>query len=95
MLRRIIFPLLRPAVATVTILTSLAIWNDFFYPLILITTRENMTVTFGLFAFRSFFRVTFTNLFAYMASMLIPLLILYLALQRYFIRGITAGAVKG
>jgi raffinose/stachyose/melibiose transport system permease protein len=94
-LSRIIAPLLRPAIATVTILTSLSIWNDFFFPLILINAREHMTVTFGLFAFRSFFRVTFTNLFAYMSSMLVPILILYLALQRFFIKGITAGAVKG
>ena len=92
---RIIFPLVKPAVATVSILGSLNIWNDFFYPLILINTRENMTVTLGLFAFRSFFRVTFTNLFAYMSSMIIPMIILYLVLQKFIIKGMTAGAVKG
>lgn len=94
-LRQIIFPLLRPAVATVVILTALTIWNDFFYPLVLINTRQNMTVTFGLFAFKSFFRVTFPNLFAYMSSMLVPIIALYLALQRWFISGITSGAIKG
>ncbi|MCX6383211.1 MAG: carbohydrate ABC transporter permease [Actinobacteria bacterium] len=92
---RIIFPLVKPAIATVSILGSLNIWNDFFYPLILINTKENMTVTLGLFAFRSFFRVTFTNLFAYMSSMIIPMIILYLVLQKFIIKGMTAGAVKG
>lgn len=92
---RIIFPLVKPAIATVSILGSLNIWNDFFYPLILINTKENMTVTLGLFAFRSFFRVTFTNLFAYMSSMIIPMIILYIVLQKFIIKGMTAGAVKG
>jgi raffinose/stachyose/melibiose transport system permease protein len=94
-IRSVVFPLLRPAVATVTILTALNIWNDFFYPLILIMTPQKATVTFGLFAFKSFFRVTFPNLFAYMSSMLIPIIALYLLLQKQFISGITAGAVKG
>jgi raffinose/stachyose/melibiose transport system permease protein len=92
---KIIFPLVKPAIATVAILSSINIWNDFFYPLILINTSNNMTITYGLFAFRNFFRVTFTELFAYMSSMIIPMIILFLLLQKFIIKGMTAGAIKG
>ena len=92
---KIIFPLVKPATATVSILTSLNIWNDFFYPLILINTQENRTLTLGLYAFKGIYLVTFTQLFAYMSTMAVPIIILYLILQKFIIKGMVAGAIKG
>ena len=92
--RLIILPILSPAVSVVVITASLAVWNNFFYSFILLKNVNNSPLPLGLFAFKSSFRVTYTELFAYMTSMLVPMLTLYVLMQRNIIKGLTAGAVK-
>lgn len=92
---RIMAPMALPALATVTIFTFQATWNDFLAPLIYLQKPELYTVTLGL----QFFRSTYTTNWAYlMAASLVttlPVIIVFFAAQRYFIEGITLTGVKG
>lgn len=92
---KIIFPLSTTIVATVAILAGLTIWRDFFIPLVVITTPENKTLGVGLLAFVDEFSLDWTPMCAAMVMQTIPILILYLALQKYFVSGVVSGAVKG
>jgi raffinose/stachyose/melibiose transport system permease protein len=89
---RIVFPLLTPITATVGILDILWVWNDFLLPYIVL--RQGTLV---LFQFNFFGQ--FTNDFGALTASLVlsatPVLILYFALQKYIVKGIAAGAVKG
>lgn len=92
---RIMLPMAMPALATVTIFTFQATWNDFLAPLIYLQRPELYTVTLGL----QFFRSTYTTNWAYlMAASLVttlPVIVVFFAAQRYFIEGITLTGVKG
>lgn len=92
---RIMAPMAMPALATVTIFTFQATWNDFLPPLIYLQRPELYTVTLGL----QFFRSTYTTNWAYlMAASLattLPIIVVFFAAQRYFIEGITLTGVKG
>lgn len=92
---RIMAPMAMPALATVTIFTFQATWNDFLAPLIYLQRPELYTVTLGL----QFFRSTYTTNWAYlMAASLVttlPVIAVFFAAQRYFIEGITLTGVKG
>lgn len=92
----IIFPLMRPITGTVIILNALWIWNDFLLPLIMIQTPEKKTIPLGTTAvffgrYMSKWHWGITSIF--LASL--PMILLYLFLQRYIIKGIMEGAVKG
>ena len=92
---RIMAPLALPALATVTIFTFQATWNDFLAPLIYLQKPELYTVTLGL----QFFRSSYTTNWAYlMAASLVttlPVIVVFFVAQRYFIEGITLTGVKG
>ena len=92
---RIMLPMAMPALATVTIFTFQATWNDFLAPLIYLQRPELYTVTLGL----QFFRSTYTTNWAYlMAASLVttlPVIVVFFAAPRYFIEGITLTGVKG
>lgn len=92
---RIMAPMAMPALATVTIFTFQATWNDFLAPLIYLQRPDLYTVTLGL----QFFRSTYTTNWAYlMAASLVttlPVIVVFFAAQRYFIEGITLTGVKG
>ncbi len=92
---RIILPLLKPVTATVTILTGVAIWNDFQFSLFLLQSPKMKVVTLAV---STFFAQSSTNLGAAAASAIIavlPVTLLFLFLQRYFIQGMVDSAVKG
>lgn len=92
---RITFPLLKPAVATVIILESLGIWNDFLTPLLFLQGRENAVILLEVFRNIGQFSVDWTNMFPMMVLAIAPMLIFYILMQKYIIRGIASGAVKG
>ncbi|MEI7884944.1 MAG: carbohydrate ABC transporter permease [Clostridia bacterium] len=93
---RIIFPLLRSITSTVVILNSFWIWNDFLLPLIMLTSNENKTIPVGLMSliFGQYGPNVSVGLAAAIFSV-IPMLIIYLSLQKYFIKGLIEGSVKG
>ncbi|GGK93023.1 sugar ABC transporter permease [Salinibacterium xinjiangense] len=91
----IIFPLTRPAAASVAIFVSVWVWNDFVNPLILLGPATGTTIMAGLYRTLGQYTSDFGTTFAYMFVASVPLLILFLALQRSFISGLTSGSTKG
>jgi len=92
--RRIIMPLSGPVVATVAILTFLPIWNSYLWPLMVTQTSDSRPVMVGV----SFFfqmNTEWGELMAYLSLITIPVLILFLAIQRTFVESIAASGVKG
>ena len=92
---RVIFPLLRPAVITVIVVTSVAVYNDFVNPLYFAPGDENATVQLTLFNFQSQFSSSWNLLFADVLFITIPPLIMFIFFQRQIVSGTTTGAVKG
>jgi raffinose/stachyose/melibiose transport system permease protein len=92
---RIVFPLLRPATASVLIFLGVWIWNDFLDPLIILGPGNGTTVTTGIYRSIGQYQANFGGMFALMFLATLPVLIFYLALQRHFVKGLTGGAVKG
>jgi len=92
----IIFPLLKPMVATMIVIDGLWIWNDFLLPL-LVLNRNYLQSTLPLFQFQFKNQYTFDfNLaFASFFLSMLPMIILYMLMQKYIISGITRGAIKG
>jgi multiple sugar transport system permease protein len=95
-LRRIMLPLVLPGVATVAIFAFLASWNEFLAALILLTDQKKYTLPVMMAAVRSgqFGTIDWGAVQSGVMLMMAPCLLLFLLLQRYYIRGLTAGAVK-
>jgi raffinose/stachyose/melibiose transport system permease protein len=91
----VVFPLLRPATASVLIFLGVWIWNDFLNPLIILGPSEGTTVTVGIYRSIGQYQADFGAMFALMFLATVPVLVFYLALQRQFIKGLTGGAVRG
>ena len=91
----IVFPLLTPVTATVAITSALSTWNDFFIPLIFLQRDGMQTLPLAIFNFVGQFNNNWSLIFASVAISSLPLIVVYLILQRYFIKGIAAGALKG
>lgn len=93
---RVVLPLSRPIIATVSTFTFVQAWNEFFLALIFIHNPDRQTLPLGLQAFFvNQFQTQFPELFATLIMSIAPIVIVYLVLQRQFIAGLTAGAVKG
>lgn len=93
--RSVIMPLTRPALATVAIFNLIPIWNDLWFPLIFIRTQENRTVTLGVSLLFGQYQTNWTRILSTLSLAAVPVLILYLLMSKQFIKGLTAGAVKG
>ncbi|WP_052889243.1 carbohydrate ABC transporter permease [Thermogemmatispora carboxidivorans] len=91
----IVFPLLRPVTATVAITSALSTWNDFFIPLIFLQRDGMQTLPLAIFAFVGQFNNNWSLIFAAVIISSLPLVLAFLFLQRYFIKGIAAGALRG
>ena len=92
---KIIFPLIRPAVATVTVLHAIGIWNELILPTIYLTNSDLYPITRGLIVFEGVYGSNWPALAAAVLMLMIPMLVLFMFLQRYIIGGLTAGSVKG
>jgi ABC-type glycerol-3-phosphate transport system permease component len=93
---RIALPLIKPVLATITIVVLLGIWNDYLWPLIVTTDKRYYTIALGLLRFQSSLGgvILYGPRFAGYIVATLPLLVLYAFLMRYFIEGLTAGAIK-
>jgi raffinose/stachyose/melibiose transport system permease protein len=92
---RVVFPLLKPMVATVTIIDAMAFWNDYLLPSLVLGKEQLYTIPI---ATKVFYGTYSTDIGLVMAALLLamlPILVLYIFLQRYVVEGVTAGAVKG
>ena len=93
-LLRIVIPLARPGIVAVAILVAVFTWNDFAGALVLIQDPDVFTVQLALTRFSTFYGTDQGLTFAGMAIVILPPLLLFLVLQRSFIRGLTAGVVR-
>ena len=85
--------LARPAIAAVAILTMIPIWNDLWWPLILVA-RRRPTLTLGTQQFLGQFVSDWNAVLAALTVAIIPMLLLYIVFNRQFIRGLMGGAIK-
>jgi raffinose/stachyose/melibiose transport system permease protein len=92
---KIILPLLKPVTATIIILTGVGIWNDYQFSLFFLQKRSVQTITVSLAQFFAQFESEIGWVAAGCLICSIPLAMMYLFLQKYFIKGLSAGAVKG
>lgn len=92
---RIVFPLLRPIVATVLILNVLWVWNDFLLPLLIVPGEEIRTIPLAINSFFGQYSKKWDLAMAGLVLAIIPMVLLFLSAQRQIIAGIVAGSVKG
>ena len=92
---RIMLPLSKPALATLTIFTSVFVWNDFMGPLIYLNTNNLKTIQLGLRMFVQQYSADYALIMAASLVSLIPVVVLFLAFQRFFIEGVASTGVKG
>jgi multiple sugar transport system permease protein len=93
-LLRIMIPLARPALTALAILQFTWIWNDFLWPLILIQTEKKLTIQMGVMQLRGQYGLAWGTQAATSLVATIPTLLIFLFLQKHFIRGLTMGALK-
>ncbi|MEU6646857.1 carbohydrate ABC transporter permease [Saccharomonospora sp. NPDC046836] len=91
----IVLPLAKPALAALFILDFVSTWNEYGMALVLLQDRESWTVPLAVQAFQSEMTSAFGPLNAFTIMSVLPVVIIYLLFQRYFVRGALAGAVKG
>lgn len=92
---RIALPLAKPAIATLVILNCLAIWNEFLLALVVLQDKAKMPIQRGLMVFQGTFITDYPLLMAGLTIATIPILIVYLLMQKHIVKGIAAGALKG
>ncbi len=88
-------PLAKPAIAVVIIFNVLAVWNEYLLAMLVLTDKELMPLQRGLMVFQGAHITQYPLLMAGMTLSVIPIIVVYLFMQRYIIEGITAGAIKG
>lgn len=91
---RIIFPLIKPITATALIINAMSIWNDYLFPAIMIGSESKRTLIIGLTKFVTNYQKQWGRMLAATVMVITPILIVYIALQKYIIKGLTAGSVK-
>jgi raffinose/stachyose/melibiose transport system permease protein len=91
----VLFPLIRPAIATVAVLHAISIWNELILPTIYLTNKDYYPITRGMIVFQGVYGSDWPTLAAAVLIMTLPMVILFLFLQRYIVSGLTQGAVKG
>jgi raffinose/stachyose/melibiose transport system permease protein len=91
----VFLPLLRPALVTIIVTSSIAVYNDFSTPLYFLPGAQNVTAQLTLFSFMGQFGAKWNLVFADVVVLTIPPLIMFMIFQRQIVSGMTAGAVKG
>jgi multiple sugar transport system permease protein len=92
---KIVLPLSLPAMSTLAALTVLTSWNDFLWPLIVITTEDQMTIPLGLSYFQGAHRVRWPLLMAANVMSLLPMLLVFVGAQKYFVQSVASTGIKG
>lgn len=92
---RVTFPLLGPCTASMIVLNGLGIWNDFLMPYLALPSDRAKTITVEVYSFVGQYSARWDIVFAGTVCSIIPALIIFILLQKYFVKGITAGAAKG
>ena len=93
--RRVMLPLARPALAAVCILTFQGSWNGLFWPAVLLQDEAQRTIPLGLVYFQTIYTTLWPQLMAASVAAIVPVLVLFILFQRYFVAGVAASGVKG
>lgn len=93
--RKVILPISKPGVAVLAIFTFVSTWNEFFWPFLVTQSSSMRTIQVGLASFKFQDATDYGAMMAGSVLAALPMFILFFALQRYFLQGITIGAVKG
>jgi multiple sugar transport system permease protein len=92
---QIYLPLVAPGLATVAIFAFVASWNDFLFPVILLSSPDSQTIPVGIAGWTSAYSINWGQVSAVSVLTVIPVIVLFAFVGRYFVAGITAGATKG
>ena len=92
---KVVFPLLKPTVATVGIINAMAYWNDYLLPSLVLTKKSLYTIPIATQAFYGTYSTDIGLVMAALLLAMLPILILYVFLQRFIVEGVASGAVKG
>ncbi|MCD7887609.1 MAG: carbohydrate ABC transporter permease [Clostridiales bacterium] len=92
---RLIVPIMKPAFAAMAILNGMNAWNNYLWPLLVISSNSKYTLTLGLNTLLSPYGNNYSLLLVGSFFSIVPIFILFVCFQKYFIEGMTAGAVKG
>lgn len=92
---RIVMPLSKPVIVVVTIFTFIGVWNDFLGPLLYLTDSDHFTLALGLATFQSTYTAQWGLLMAASLVVILPIIVLFFVLQRYFVEGVTLTGIKG
>jgi raffinose/stachyose/melibiose transport system permease protein len=93
--KSIALPLSRPSMGAVAIFLFVITWNDLLFPLLLVTQADKKTLPLAMLDFRGEYAISFSMIFTAVMVASVPMVIMYLLMQRTFVAGLTAGAVKG
>jgi len=91
----VLMPLVRPALATVSILSLVYHWNDFVAPLVYLNSQNKFTLALGIFLFQGQYRTYFNQTMAYATMMTLPIILVFFFFQKYFIQGISMTGLTG
>lgn len=91
---QIVLPLLKPIISTMVILNALAFWNDFLLPSLVLTDKKLLTLPLSTYSFYGTYSADYGTIMAGLLLCVLPILILYVVLQKQIIGGVVAGAVK-
>lgn len=91
---KIVLPLLKPTISTMVILNSLAFWNDFLLPSLVLTDKKLLTLPLSTYSFYGTYSADYGTIMAGLLLCVLPILILYVVLQKQIIGGVVAGAIK-
>lgn len=92
---QIVVPLSTPILATVSVLTFVSSWNNFFTPLLVLNTQKKFTLPMGVMDFMGEHAADWNLILAFLTLAMIPAVILYILCQKYIVAGLTSGAIKG
>jgi raffinose/stachyose/melibiose transport system permease protein len=92
---RIVFPLLKPMTVTIILLNSLWIWNDFLLPSLILSSKTLQTIPLATYSFFGQYTKQWDMALAALVMGVLPIIVLFLAMQKQIVEGITAGSVKG
>ena len=91
---QIFIPLSRPVIATISVFTFQAVWNDYFGPLIFLTSQENYTLALGITFFKGLYRTQIPYMMAMSFLMVIPMIVVFFFAQKLMIRGVVLSGIK-
>lgn len=92
---KVMVPISKPAIATVIIFNFISLWGEFLWALLTISDKNLKTIPLGLFTFQNQYSTQWGPLSASISIIIIPLILVFIYFQKYFIEGLTSGAIKG